>query len=135
MEADEAFVAAGSLTWVANASQNYLNRGGFMQSSGSNGDSYAFSFSIRSGTYLLKCLGVTSTDSGLLDIYFDNTKVDTIDFYSGSTVFNVIKTSTSLVVSTSGRYKLTLTINGKNASSSSFIIRMNKLWLLPSGGD
>lgn len=98
-----------------------------------NGDSFSVSFLLKAGTYTLKVLGQTASDQGIIDFALDGGSVAASqDWYAGSGAANVEKSSGSIVVSGSGRHKLTGTINGKHASSSSYAFRLTKIWFVPS---
>jgi hypothetical protein len=128
---EESIVAAGAaLVTVINTSQEYniLVR----QSAAANGDAFTNSFWIRAGTYTLYILGQTFSDGGKIDWSIDGAGVASgQDWYSAIQTANVIKTVTGIVL-TDGYHKLTGTLNGKNATSTSYFMRFTKFWLVPA---
>ena len=113
------------------ASQNYMIRS--LQNPGANGDSFSNSFLIKQGTYSIYFLGDTSNDRGILDWSIDGTNiVSSQDWYSSGQTYNVIKTSSNIIITTSGYHVLKGVVNGKNVLSSAYYIDLTKIWLKPS---
>ena len=102
------------------------------QNTPANGDISENGFYVAAGTYTLKMLIIKETDTGKLDISIDGGSViGTIDFY-GSLAWGQEVSISSVVISTDGYHKLTMTVNGKNASSSDYHCYITKIWLEPS---
>lgn len=86
-------------------------------------------FVLKGGTYTLFTRGQTTADSGIVEWQIDGEIIGFQDWYSASTVKNVRK-SISGVVLASGRHVLTKHVNGKNASSSGYCAHLTKSWLV-----
>jgi hypothetical protein len=129
---DESVVTAGNaLTTAILATQphNYVAT----QSAAADADSFTQSCVLGEGTYTLYILGETRTAGGKVDWTLDGASIATgQDWYSASNTPNVIKSIASIVIATGGRHILQGTINGKNASSSGYTLRLTKFWFVPS---
>ena len=101
------------------------------QNAAANGDTWKNGFLVQAGTYSLNFLSTKDADRGSLDVYIDDVLAGTIDFYAGSLTKNQTSTISSLTI-TDGYHTLKGVVNGKNASSSGYIIALTKIYLLPS---
>jgi len=128
---DQSLVTTGNaLRLSVNTNQPY-NRY-VDQNAPANGDVSHNGFLIAAGTYTLKFLAIRETDAGKLDVSIDGgSVVGTIDFY-GTLAWGQIYSIASVVISSGGYHKLTMTVNGKNASSSNYHCYITKMWLEPS---
>lgn len=93
-------------------------------------NSFDVSCLLQSGSYTLYLVGVTFSSYGKSDIYYrheDDTDFTLLaagdDWYSAGSVVNVVK-SHAITISKSGRIVFRVVINGKNASSSSYILSL-----------
>lgn len=95
-----------------------------------NGQVLSIPITLKAGTYNFLQLGISSSDRGKVDWSVDNNApfVSGLDWYSAAGTRNVTKTGT-LTVPTDGTYILKATSNGKNASSSNFIISITAISL------
>lgn len=132
MWGDEMIVTDGTSTVsFLNTSQVYATYRRATNPSANN-DAFTFSFMLTSGSYNFSNISITSTDEGKVDWYIDNVlSASGMDFYSNPQVYSVIKT-VSVYVPTSGRHVLKGIVNGKNGSSSGYVVRLTKLWIYPS---
>lgn len=90
------------------------------QTTPGNGDKIQASVFLEAGTYNFSAIGEKSASRGIIDWALDDVTFKTgDDWYNGSSVNNFISTG-SVVIANSGRHILSLTINGKNASSSNY---------------
>jgi hypothetical protein len=97
---------------------------GWYQSSPANGDSAEIKLLLDAGTYNVAIAGISGDNRGRLDWYLDGVAFDTgQEWYSVSVTENVVKTAT-ITISTGGSHTISVTVNGKHASSS------NYYWLL-----
>lgn len=98
-----------------------------------DGDSAGQEIVLAPGTYSFFVLGFTGGSQGKLDWYLDAAKiVDGQDWYSGGGTWNVIKSTTSIVVA-GGRYTLKFIANGKNGSSANYWHALTKSWFVRTG--
>ena len=110
----------------------YILRGGAIAST----NPISWSMSLRPGTWRLDLLHFTSIDLGIATVTLGATTLGTIDFYSASTVRNVVSSITGFTVSNTDRttiQTLTLQTNSKNASSSSYLMKLQFLALRRTG--
>ena len=114
-----------SIGWSNNI--NAFFGGYFVTTSGQdNGDSYEHTFTLKKGTYSIRTRGASGTSRGKIDFYIDGVLViDSQDWY-GSTA-ELEKIETSISVATSGRHTLTLTVDGKNGSSSGYLVGLSMI--------
>jgi len=93
-----------------------------------NGNEFKQYVDLAAGTYQFKVWGWTQFNEGKIDWYLDiesvgtptNKIVSLQDWYTVSSTPNVVKITTGVILTISGRYVLTGKINGKNASSSDY---------------
>lgn len=127
--ANSVVVVGAALSLFANSNMMYCLQ--IQQSTAANGDEWTQSFWIEVGTYTLRIIGLTTTTCGMLDVYIDGEVVATaFDWYSASLTYNVAKTA-SVTVRTSGYHKMNLKVNGKNVSSTSYLISLSVIELIP----
>jgi len=106
-------------TWATTINTSAVYNAVFNNNSSNNdGDNVHFSIYLTAGTYSLKMMGITDTNKGVSDIYIDDAEVASFDWYNGTTVRNVVKTATGIVVAASGVKDIKVIIDGKNGSSS-----------------
>jgi hypothetical protein len=99
----------------------------------SSGDNFTVNFSVPAGTYRIDFNAVKGANMGILDVFVDAVKVlDAYDLYTATpTVLNIASiTGVSL---TAGSHALKFAINGKNASSSSYVINMSAIQISRTG--
>lgn len=117
-------IVAGS--WVLNPSPDsiyciLLMTGG----AAAVGDEINYLIYLAKGTYTLRSVMETNNNEGIIQVKLDSTVVDTIDMYSAANTYNVVKTTTGIVVSTSGMKTLTLYLSSKNGASSNYFTKFN----------
>lgn len=131
---DQSLVTAGSgaIARYLTTSQSY----GFVaiKASASDGDKFSHGCFLRAGTYTFRALGTTASGRGKLDWYVDGSKITSTpqDWYSGSTVYEVEMSVSSVSIATSGWHKVEGLVNGKNASSSGYAIGLTAFWFVPA---
>jgi len=94
--------------------------------SSANGDQINYIVGFEAGTWTFNLLGATINNSGILDILIDGVSIGTQDWYTAATTYNVIKNITGISINT-GVKMVSLKINGKNAFSSSYRMRLTSL--------
>lgn len=126
---DESTVlSGGSLAHSVDAAHRYASY--TIQSPGADGDSFEQDFLMQAGTFTLYALGLTSTDRGLLDWYVDDVLVKVgQDWYAGGLARNQIKSFQFAIVG-NGLHTLKGVVNGKNGSSSSYVISLTKFFII-----
>ena len=117
----------GAITITIDTAQAFNFR--CSQAGAANGDVFTHGCYLVAGTYTFYVLGVTSNTRGKCDWKLDGVTITTgQDWYSASATRNVIKTVSSVSVATSGWHTLQCTTNGKNGSSSGYIIDLTAYW-------
>lgn len=100
-----------------------------IQNAPANGDTFTHSFFVQAGTYTFNVLGETRSDQGIIDWYLDGTLiVSGQDWYTAGTSYNVHKAVAGIVIPVAGKHVLKGSINGKNAGSSNYFVRLTKYW-------
>lgn len=121
-------VGGGSMTLAKDTGQifNFFS----YPSTATNGDAAQTTISLKAGTYDVFVLGCSYNDRGIIDWSLNGVNfIAGQDWYSAGLVYNVVKTGT-LTVGTSGRHLLKATVNGKNASSSSYYAIITAIWFV-----
>lgn len=118
-------------TWAVTSDnvEYYLSRA-FYNSSNGDGDSINFKIDIPPGTYTLVFMYHSSSARGIADISIGGVEVASFDMYAGAAAYNVRGVQASIVVAVGGIKDLTVTIDGKNGSSSGYgcIFGLIALW-------
>lgn len=118
----------GTINHAVNTAQRYNYYTGC--STNTNGDAIETAAVLKVGTYDVVVLGVTAGTRGILDWSCDGVNFITgQDWYSAAATYNVVKTGT-LVISASGRHLIRATVNGKNASSSNYVLSVTAIILI-----
>lgn len=126
------FVKSPSATYAWNTSDNFYFQGAAYDGTHANFDTYKTGFMLKVGTYTLRMYYAKNSACGKADMYLDGTALTTaLDFYSGGTV--AIYTNTSVVVDEDGWHELELVVNGKNASSSGYQLRISLVEMIRTG--
>lgn len=111
----------GQGTWIASANSGAVGCNKFENSSATDGDNCTFKLYLHTGIYTLNILYLKNDFGGIGEISLDGNNITTIDMYTSGTIWNNIVNVTSINVTTAGVKDLTLTVNGQNASSSSYV--------------
>jgi hypothetical protein len=124
-QAGSRVLAGNAITPFANSSQH----GDFArQEAAADSDTFEQDFLLRAGAYTLAVLGYTVSTAGKIDWYLDEIQiVSGQDWYSGSAIYNVLKTTSGILVAVGGLHTLRGKVNGKNGSSSAY--EMNLTWM------
>lgn len=86
-----------------------------------DGDSMSWSFLSETGTYTFSVLYSKYTSRGIIEFLVDDVSIGTVDMYNGSSVLNVVTDMTDIAL-VEGTHTLKALVNGKNASSSDYIM-------------
>ena len=119
-------ITQGTWTITITASQ-VLNF--YLANGGTQNDQINYTFdSTSSGTFTLSILGSTTSNSGISTVYIDGVSQGTLDWYSGSSVYNVVKTL-SITLTTSGLHTLSFKMATQNGSSNGYYLPISAWWL------
>lgn len=115
-------------TWAATVSDVHLYNGYFGNSASSaDGDEIHYSTFLGAGTYTLKLLGTKASNHGIVDIYIDAGEVASFDLYNATVARNQVLTQTSISVASAGVKDIKVILDGKNGSSSDYIIAFQSI--------
>lgn len=105
---------------------------GFLQSSGAQNNYVQWDVQLQPGTWSVSIMAKKATNMGIMSVSFDagSSTEGTIDWYNGSDSVNNVQSVTGITVDTAKTYQLRLTMSSKNASSSSYVGRVQSLKLL-----
>ncbi|MBI5035555.1 MAG: hypothetical protein HZB51_34115 [Chloroflexi bacterium] len=132
---DESVVTVGNaLADTHDTAQNHATYS--YQNAAANGDTFTQGFFLKPGWYTFSVLGITGTNSGKIDWYFDDVLLEIgQDWYANPGVYNVKKTSSIAVyVTYGGAHTLKGVVNGKNAGSGGYNIQLTKMWFTATSG-
>lgn len=123
-------ISQGTWTLAINTSQ-FFNGALNNVSGDADGDRLNYKVYLAAGTYTFNLLTIKGNNRGIVDISLDgfSTSEGTIDLYAGSNAYNNIQRIFGIVVSSSGLYDLSLKANGKNGSSSGYVIPISSITL------
>lgn len=97
-----------------------------------NSDYMEWQVNLAAGTYTLTGVFFRSTDRGIADWSLDGVSVGTYDMY-GVAGWNIVSEITGITVAADGNYTLRVTANGKNASSSDYVINHTSVTMTRTG--
>jgi hypothetical protein len=119
--------------WGVDSAQPFCQYTSLLETNGAYGEA---AFVLEEGTYDVELLVETSTNHCKVDLTLDGTVIATgIDMYSASLTRNVVKTTSGVTVTGSGRHLLRVTINGHNASSNAYVLYLTCVRFIPSAVD
>lgn len=114
-------------TWgIVNDSQFFWG-GYFLNSPEAINDEITYKVILAAGTYKFTYFGVTNTDQGVITVTLGGVTAGTIDLYTGTVARNITKTLTGIVIPTTGAQTLDIKVTSKNASSSSYVVRITAM--------
>lgn len=114
-----------ALSYTSDSSQY----GSFLiRQSNADGNAFTNGCALAAGTYTLYILCRTNSSNGKVDFTVDGAEAGTVDFYSGSATYNVVKTISDISISSNGYHYITGTTNGKNGSSGGYLVEINAMW-------
>jgi hypothetical protein len=125
------YSSVGQGTWELATNGNDIVNGVLQNNTHANGDNVSFLVDLPAGTYTFLFVYEFNTDHGKIDVSIGGTVVKTVDQY-GSHTYNNRSLATGLVLA-GGITTITLTLNGKNSSSSDYYctVQYLALWRTP----
>lgn len=123
----------GSWAFLAATAQSF---GGVYYQSGSPAVNDEISYEVWApkGSGNVNVFVTTATIMGIITVYLDGVSLGTIDCYSGSTAYNVVKTL-SATVTTTGMHTLRFLVTSKNASASAYYFEPQHAQIIMSSID
>ena len=112
----------GQGTWALNYYSQNIFGTGFFNTTFADGDNLTFEVYLAAGTYTLRMIHAKQTNSCILDIDIDAAEVASFDTYADPISYNEIATQTAINVAAAGLKTITIRVDGKNASSSGYVI-------------
>lgn len=97
-----------------------------------NGDYMEWEFLVDAGTYRLDALIQQGVDRGIFDFAVDGSSLGTVDGYAAATTRNVLASFTGATLA-AGHHTVRVTANGKNASSTDYVIALHTITLTRTG--
>lgn len=127
---DSLVITGNAISELANASQftGFL----YHQSPAANGDKWTNGFFLAAGGYTLHFLGSRSSGAGKLDIKLDGVLLGNVDHYNATTVLNQELYGNFETIVGDGWHTLECIVNGKNASSSGYVINVTCITVVPT---
>lgn len=125
--ADSYEEVTGTWTWSNNTNQHL--GGIILNDAKALNDEIAIPFFARStDAVTLNIRGATYSDGGIATIYIDGASQGTIDWYSASVSYNVIRTI-SITPARVGMNIIGIKLTSKDGSSSAYGVRISEMWL------
>ena len=118
-------VTQGTWQWLMDTLSPYCGR--FSNQVGSaNGDRINYTIGFAKGTYTFNILSWSNANWGILEVLIDGVSKGTVDQYSAA-LNRQVRYSIAGIAITSGSHQVSIKVNGKNASSSDYIIGYNAM--------
>lgn len=99
--------------------------------SGADGDKINLKVYLAAGTYKCYAHWATGTNRPIVELKVDTVSKGTIDCYFGSSGY-IIDAYSDIVITTDGIHDISVEANGKNASSSSYLMFLGEIYLYRS---
>lgn len=117
------YQSIGAGTWVWVVDTGVITNGRFTNE-GANADldNITYQVYLAVGTYTLRILTTKSNNWGIMDVDIDGVEVASFDLYSAAVLRNRVVSQAGITVAASGLKALKLRVDGKNGSSSAYII-------------
>ena len=128
------FVYSATATTTQNSYQRFAFFRGPTAANAANADTIDLSFVVAAGTYTLTIIGVKDDDCGITDGYIDgsgSTEWTGDDWYNALAISYNATFNHTVTFTTGGRHTLQLKVNGKNAASSDYAVRLSAVYLTP----
>lgn len=123
-------VAVVQGTWGYQLSASHKLGFYFQNSTHNDADEYTLPCILPPGTYSIFAYGVTFNAAGISEIRLGATLVLTWDQYTSGLTYNVSTSATGQVLGGSGCTTLSVKVNGKNGSSSSYYSSLSELLIV-----
>jgi hypothetical protein len=99
-----------------------------------DGDTYYFYPLLDSGTYKIQIIYTKSDNQGILDTYVDGVEVNSgLDMYRASALHDNVANITGVNITSAGRHELKIVVDGKNASSSDYVVKIAHISITRTG--
>lgn len=118
-------------SWGFTYGANYIFYSHRQNMSPADGDENYVEVFLPAGDYKLYAFSYKGTDRGIMEIYADATLIVSSDLYAGSGA--VTQPNGTFTVASDKLVKLTVKVNGKNASSSDYRIMFGELAIVRTG--
>ena len=117
-----AYSASGQGNWSFSAHGTALYQMSMNNSGGADGDNISYSIYFSQGTYTISLLHAVDTNYGIVDFYINGSEVASHDLYLNGGGLNVTTNLTGITVANNGLYEFKVMVDGKNASSSGYVV-------------
>jgi len=98
-------------------------------SSNATADEIDFLVYLATGTYTIRTWAKRDTMNGIMDIELDGVVISSKDWYAAAGAYDIVQDDTGISVTESKLHTLGLVVNGKHASSTGYLIRVQKITL------
>lgn len=120
-------------TWAHADTTNEWFADAFSNSTSADGDGVEYDFYLPAGTYTIYFGTSKNATRGIADFLIDDVEVASFDTYASSSTTYQIMTQASVNVTTTGAKTLKIVLDGKNASSSDFFLRIGWIGFIRTG--
>jgi hypothetical protein len=120
--------SVGAGTWVFSVDASSPFNTFLRNSSTADGDNCTYKAYLGAGTYTIQVNYRQKNVNGKMDLFIDADKVISAqDHYAGAESYNNIYEETGVVVATAGLKDIKIALNGKNASSSDYVVYISAI--------
>ena len=114
---------SGGTTPTRAADTNVVSLGQLTNGTAADLDWFEFNFEGAAGTWSMRWLYSKGSNRGIVDVTIDGAAVvSDVDMYNGSLSYNTVVTTTDVTIATSGNHTIRFAIDGKNASSTDYVM-------------
>lgn len=112
-------------TWPAGAGVNNTDilNGVFQNTSAAQNDAISYDVFLPKGTYSLDFFYRKIATGGIATFSIDGGAVGTVDTYNAATADNNVTTLAGIVVPTTGKHTITVSVPTKNGASAGFVLQ------------
>ena len=126
---------SGGVTYARAQNSNYLSGGAATHvtaGDADDGDWVEWDVLVDSGTYTVTMVYGSAPNRGIHDVKVDGTSLGTVDGYTAGTIRNNVASFTGVALA-AGHHTIRVAINGKNASSSDYLLDVQVITLTRTG--
>lgn len=122
-----AFPVVGQGNWIVQRNANAYFNMAWINFSYANLDNSTTKTWIPAGTYTLYCYVTKGPNCGILDIDIEGSEKASFDLYYSYAGAAILESQAGIVITTSGLKDLRIRVDGKNASSSSYLVQVSAI--------
>jgi len=131
---EASLVTAGNAL-AAVTGTSYHNNYYIHQNAAANADTFTQSASLAEGEYIMRFTGQTHANGGYLVVRMDGVFITSFNFYTAGSTIQPFAGGQAFVVPASKRVTLEFKVEGQDAASGGYDVRISSISILPVDGD